>query len=356
MKRFLTSIILSFIILSAKAQSQDTINIIFIGDVMAHGLQLRTALKPGCDSLLSDSYDFSTYFKYIKPKFMNSNLVVANMEFPSGVTPYSGYPRFSAPNSLAKEAIKSGVDLFLTANNHICDKGKQGLDSTYSLYNRIGIPYTGFYASEKEEIENNPLIVNVSGINVAFINFTYAMNGYSVPEPYKVNFMDTIHVRKVIERAIERGADIIIATPHWGEEYNLDISENQSWWENFLYDCGVRVIIGTHPHVVQKVKYYGNRVTAFSLGNYISNMSITNGQIGMLFNLKLIKDKNGSINILKPDFEYLWCARGGKFEKNYTVIPIKTALNRKKDFISKEEYQKMKKEWSAIKLKFNIND
>jgi len=186
------------------AQDTDTIRITFLGDVMSHTLQLKAAHQAGKDTLNPDNYDFSSYFDKVRPLLDSADFVVANMEFPCGVRPFSGYPVFSAPESLPIEAKKSGIDLFLAANNHICDKGKAGLDSTYAIYNRLHMPFTGLYESEEDEFINNPYITYIRGIRTAFINFTYGTNGFGVSEPYRVNMQDSVHLKKVIQRATGR--------------------------------------------------------------------------------------------------------------------------------------------------------
>ena len=207
--------------LAARAQSADTVRLAFIGDVMSHHPQVTAALRAGADPAADSSYDYSDCFKYVRPFFDSADFVVANMEFPVGVRPYTGYPQFSAPPAAAYETLRSGVDLFLAANNHICDKGLAGMDSTYTIYSRMGVPFTGFYRSEGEELEKYPLTVSVKGIRIAIINFTYGTNGLPVPAPYRVSTMDTASVRAAVERAREQKADYIIAMPHWGEEYQL---------------------------------------------------------------------------------------------------------------------------------------
>ncbi|MDD2595225.1 MAG: CapA family protein [Bacteroidales bacterium] len=356
MARFPTTLLTLFSSVLLFGQAADTTRIVFIGDVMAHTLQLNTALISECDSSLSDSYDFGTYFKYLQPQFDSADFVVANMEFPCGVTPFSGYPAFSAPYSLPIEAKKSGIDLFLTANNHICDKGIEGLDSTYNFYSSLGVNFTGLYKSEEDERKNNPLILTINDISVTFVNFTYGVNGVgrNIPEPYKVNLMDTLHVKEVIGRAKERGAELVVALPHWGEEYYLDYSQTQKEWRDFLYACGADVIIGTHPHVVQKTEYDGLHAIAYSLGNFISNMSIVYGQIGMVYEMRLIREEDNTISILPPHIRYVWCARGGKLEENYTVIPILDFIEKKDAFMVDAEYRKMKREWDAIVKKFKL--
>jgi len=340
--------------LSVTPFEDDTVRILFIGDVMAHKLQLETALIDGGNASNPDDYDFSSYFKYIKPLFDSADFVVANMEYPTGVTPFSGYPIFSAPSSLDIEARNSGIDLFLKANNHLLDKGRAGIDSTRTILLREGIAYTGFYADKEEEYRCNPFIDSIGGICVAIINFTYGLNGFQIPEPYIVNMMDTTQIRKLVERAKERGAEFIIATPHWGEEYQLAESATQRRWRDSLYRYGVNAIVGTHPHVVQKCEYDTLHATAYSLGNFVSNMSIAYGQIGMVYELRLKRRPDSTIALLPPKIDYWWCARTNKLERNYTVVPIMEYIDKKEQF-KEGQYEKMVREWNAIVKKFGID-
>lgn len=314
---------------------------------MQHKMQLSAACINRSDTLSPDSYDYSSYFSRIPDALKEADFAVANMEFSCGLPPFTGYPAFSAPSSLAAEVQNAGIDLFLCANNHIFDRGTAGVRSTISVYDSLGAAYTGIYRDSSAMSVNYPYITDIRGIKAAFINFTYGTNGNSAD--YPVSRMDSSEVKKAIRKARSDGADIIIALPHWGEEYTLEPSPEQLRWQKMLYREGVRIIIGTHPHVIQPVdiSYCADgaidKLTAFSLGNYISNMSLKNTQAELLFNIKLAKDSKGAVSIAAADAIWLWCARGGKLEKNYTTIPIAEYLDRKDEFIIKEEYHKMKR-------------
>jgi len=340
--------------LAAVAQRPDTLRIVFIGDVMSHGPQAMAALRPGGDRNNPADYDYSACFRHVRDRFDAADYVVANMEFPCGVTPYSGYPFFSAPQSLAYEAKRVGVDLFLTANNHICDQGRVGIDSTYVIYSRMGVPFTGVYRSEGEEWEKNPLMASIKGYDVAFINFTYGTNGLDVPKPWHVNLLDTAHVQAVIARARERGADLVVALPHWGEEYHLLPSAQQRWWADFLHRNGVDAVVGGHPHVVQPVEFEPPFATAYSLGNFMSNQSDVNTQIGMLLELVLVGTTGGRLQIAEVRPTYTWCSRRRMLEANYTVIPILDWIGRRDEWLDKSDYDKMVREWNAFQKQFNL--
>lgn len=319
----------------------DTTSIIFIGDVMQHGYQIRSALKKGANPNNASSYDYSHAFKYIRGRIGAADIAVANMEFPTGTPPYSGYPHFSAPYSIVVEAADSGIDLFQLANNHMADKGKKGLERTLAVYDSLKLNYTGVYRNEREEQLHNPKIIEKNGLKIAFINFTYGTNGIPVPKPYIVNMMDSSAVKEAIRRGRERGADLIIALPHWGYEYQLYPSAQQKEWAGMLFRNGVNVIIGTHPHVPQSAEIHLNdtphprrygaveKMVFYSLGNYISNQSDPDyTQLGMMVKIYIIKNNlSGEIILGMPEYEYLWCFKKGEFDPDYTVVPVNNILH-----------------------------
>ncbi len=342
----------------------DTISILFLGDLMQHREQLSNALIPGADSAVYASYDYSCYFEHIDHIISDADFAVVNMEFCLGGVPYSGYPAFSAPESLAEECAEAGIDLFLCANNHILDRGRRGIRRSFEAYDDIGIPYTGIHRDSTTEQKDNPIIFDINGVSVAFINFTYGTNGIPTPAPYIVSRMERKAVSAAIARAKEREADIIIALPHWGVEYELEPSEEQREWQNFLYSQGVDAIIGSHPHVIQQVEsteYHDIQsrtipdpfhsypdspvssihVTAFSLGNLISNMSRHDTELGLAFRLDIGVTETGFASVIGFEATPLWCARPGKFHNSFTVIPIEEYLNRPEAFRDQWNHKKM---------------
>lgn len=307
----------------------DTVTISFIGDVMQHSPQLKSALTDHDNPSLSRSYDYSHAFKYTSGLLTGTDLAVANMEFTLGTYPYTGYPHFSAPAEIAVEAARSGIGLFQIANNHIADKGKSGLERTLDIYDSLAVPYTGVYRSCAAEEENNPKILSVKGIKIGFINFTYGTNGITVPDPFVVNRMDSLKIKEAIGRGFERGAEIMIALPHWGEEYHLYPSESQKELAAMLIRNGVKVIIGTHPHVIQKSETNDSTVVFYSLGNYISNQSEpVYTKMGLLVTITIARDNlTGKASVINSGHKYLWCFKKGEFEDDYTVVPVESFFN-----------------------------
>ena len=321
----------------------DTVSITFIGDVMQHGRQLESALQKGKDPCDPKSYDYSLTFKHIEKKLKEADIAVANMEFPLGTPPYTGYPVFSAPESVAWQAKESGIDLFLLANNHIVDKGKNGLLNTLETYEQMGGRYIGAYRNPTDEKELNPVFYNIKGIRVAFINFTYGTNGFAVPQPCVVNLMDSTKVKETIARAKQMGADMIICAPHWGEEYSLKPSGNQKKWAKMLLREGVNIIIGGHPHVPQSAEADKEHILFYSLGNYISNQTTPSyTQLELMVTVRIQKNfLTGETLLLKPEYEFLWCFKKGEFADDYTVVPVKEILGREELVKDKYQYRRM---------------
>ena len=339
---------------AAFAGKPDTVRIVFIGDVMSHGPQITAAMRHGGNPANPADYDYRSYFQYVQPWFQEADLVVANMEFPVGVRPYSGYPFFSAPPALPDEARRSRVTVFLTANNHLCDRGRAGLDSTYVHYSRLGVPFTGFYRSAGEEFENDPLILNIRGHRIALANFTYGTNGLPVPPPYHINRLDSTLIREVLARGKARGADFLIALPHWGEEYQLTPNASQRHWADLFFREGADAIVGAHTHVVQPVETRADgRPVAWSLGNFVSNQPFPYSQIGMLLSLTLVCDGD-DIHVADFSPTYLWCSRKHMLEANYTVIPILEWIGTRDRWLDPSEYDKMVREWTDLKHKFGL--
>lgn len=335
-------------------QPTDTTDIVFVGDIMQHGFQLKAAHIPGRDTLLPDSYGFGTWFKYVKRTLEEADFAVANMETTIEAPPYSGYPNFSAPISLVEAAKSSGIDLFLCANNHICDKGRRGLHNTIESYRNIGADFTGIYTDEADLCERDPFVTEINGMKVAFVNFTYGTNGIPVPPPFIVGEMDTLKVKASIQRGKAAGAEYIIALPHWGEEYSLIESDTQRKWGSFLLSNGVNAVIGSHPHVIQPIVETKDSlggiesVIAYSLGNFISNMSKMDTQMGYLFTLRLIRDGKGNVKMAEWGADMVWCPRKNGPEGNYTTVLVEDFIEKDDAFIRKSEHLKMKKTYERL--------
>lgn len=308
----------------------DTVTITFAGDLMQHAPQISSAKRLGAAN--NTDFDYSHTFKYVRELFLSSDIAALNMEFTLGEEPYMGYPLFRAPYRIADAAHENGVNLFFTANNHIADHGRDGLEKTVSYYESKGYAYTGVC---KDTVPYIPFIKVVKGIKLAFVNFTYSTNGNRVDKPFSVNRMDSLKVLGSVERAKESGADIVIAVPHWGDEYEYSANKTQRKWAAMLLEHGADIIIGGHPHVPQdyEINFNPDRslrsAVFYSLGNFVSNQNTPElTRMAMVVSIRIVKERiTGKIRVLEPWFDYLWCFKAGEFEQGFTAVPIDGVIN-----------------------------
>ncbi|HAY19152.1 MAG TPA: capsular biosynthesis protein [Rikenellaceae bacterium] len=342
----------------------DTVSVVFMGDMMMHRDQISNA-KVG-----EDNFELSEYFPRIEHLIKRADIAVANMEFTLAGKPYTGYPCFSAPDSYAEAVAESGVDIFLTANNHILDKGRKGIDRTLGIYSKMEsegrVRHTGAALSAQDDSLRFPLKVVSKGMRLAFINFTYGTN-FGISEEFpKVHRIDTAEIAGAIRSAKLSGADFIIALPHWGNEYVLSHSKQQGRLARWLAENGCDAIIGTHPHVPQDIETLTVTGTdgkcsrkvpvVYSLGNLISNMSAPNTQVGMMVTLRFTKDKFGDKNMLEPLLTMTWCSRPGHLTRSYTTIPIKEYVGKRGLWLNPWDYDKMITSYERVKKETGIVD
>ena len=344
------------------SECPDTVSIAFMGDVMMHQGQIENALQG------DGKYSFKSYFREISGIVEGADLAVANMEFTLAGRPYTGYPCFSAPDEYAAWAAGSGIDLFLTANNHILDRGKSGIERTLMIYDEMGrsshVRYTGCALDHVSDSLKNPLVLAVKGVRIAFVNFTYGTNQDIASEYPVVHRSDTSWIGGAIRRAKAAGVDFVIALPHWGNEYVLSHSESQHRLAVWMAEQGCDAIIGAHPHVVQDMETItvedeaGSRdvQVAYSLGNIISNMSAPNTRIGMIVTVRIVTDKDGRRSMLPWQLTMTWCTRPGTLTESYCTIPVKDYLDRRDLWIAPYDHDNMAENYERVKNITKIKD
>ena len=325
----------------------DTLTLTIIGDIMLHSRQME--------------YPYGPFLAGIAPRLREADFAIGNMEFTLAGEPYSGYPAFSAPDGYAEYAAECGIDIFLTANNHILDKGLKGLTRTLDTYKEMesswNVRFTGSAVDNDDKCGRYPLMVRKKGFNIALLNFTYGTNAGGLSESWPATFrMRREDIAGAIERAEEKMADFIIALPHWGNEYELRHSKSQMEMAKWLVSNGVDVIVGSHPHVVQDSCLIEGKPVFFSVGNAVSNMSAANTQLGLTVTLKFFRDGNGDKRMLEPEVTYNWCSLPGRLCDNYSTVEVKDFLDFMERWMNESDYYKMKRTYTYVRETTGVSD
>ena len=318
------------------AQDTTSVSLVFIGDVMGHGTQIKSAYNDN-----TGQYNYDGCFKYVSNIFEDADFAIANLEVTLAGPPFKGYPQFSSPDALAIAMKESGIDAMVTANNHCVDRRKQGLERTIDVLDSLSVPHTGTFKNEADRTRNNPILLRKNGIKIAIINFTYGTNGIPVSKPNIVNFLDEETIRADIKRAKELKPDKIIAFVHWGLEYQTLPNAEQKKFNAIFKDNGVDVVIGSHPHVLQPIKYQEDHFVVYSLGNFVSNQRTAPRDGGVIVRLELSKTQNKTL-VSDAGYYLTWVHTptiNGK--KEFMVLPV-TAFEKEALFMDAKAHKRLK--------------
>lgn len=305
-----------------QSEENQEISLLFVGDIMGHSPQINSAYDAD-----TKQYNYLPVFEKISPIIKENDFCIGNLEVTLAGKPFTGYPTFSSPDELASACKESGINIMVTANNHTCDRGKKGILRTISVLDSLQIPHTGSFISKEERENKNLLVLEKNNIKIGLLNYTYGTNGIPIPEPTEVNLIDTLQMKTDIDFAHQKNLDKLIVAIHWGDEYRQKPNENQKAIAHFLFENGVDIVIGSHPHVVQPLEYHPKtpeqkeKLVVYSLGNFVSNQRKPNTDGGIMVKIKLKKEKNETF-IAESGYYLSWVHKFNEDNKvKYEILP-----------------------------------
>ncbi|HIU33961.1 MAG TPA: CapA family protein [Candidatus Pullichristensenella excrementigallinarum] len=323
------------------------------GDVMVHDLQREFAEQS------DGTYDFFPQFYMIADSLADADYTILNLETTIGLykdQDYSGYPLFNAPEELLDALKDSGVDFLTLANNHILDRYFDGMVATIDHVEERGFDFAG--ANRTQEEKDTPKIVEVNGIRIGFLCYTQITNGmeeHSDPKAteFGVNYLKKADLSQDVQALRDAGAEVVIAMPHWGAEDSLEPTRNSINYATRMAAAGVDIVLGSHPHVIQPVEMYtftlnGEEkqfLVAYSLGNFISNMTRKNTYAGILLEFTLVEKEEGGFLIEDVGYVPVYCWRERRFIR---TIPSAKYYEQKPEGMSDSDFREMRKSAETI--------
>jgi len=295
------SFLLAFVVLTALTvdfgslhASDSQIEIVAGGDVMLGSWAQETILRNGWD------YPFQNLDTLLN----RADIVFANLEAPFGTGGKAFEKQYSfrvAPDLV--NVLKAGrINMINLANNHIMDFGPDVLKQTIALLGKNHIKYSG--AGSDLQKARLPAQFEIKGTKIAFLCYsltfpeefwatdTSAGTGF----PYDTFFFDDV-------RKLKRENDLVIVSFHWGGELLKSPKPYQVRLAHQTINAGADIILGHHPHVVQGIEVYHNKIIAYSLGNFVFGSFSENVRDSML--LKIYYGTNGIVKCkINPIFVY----------------------------------------------------
>lgn len=267
---------------------------------------------------VGEAQGYDMLFDYVRPFLQAADLAYTNFDgaMLEGAG-YTGYPNFNFNPALAAALKGAGVGLVSTANNHILDRGPEGLDATLAVLAANGIEQHGAAPSAgPSRPPYLPLTLSRDGesISIGFISATWGTNG--IADPFgQVNLLyqssdygSQGEVRQEILDAVARAAaetDIVVVAAHWGYEYEFYPRDTQIEAARRLAEAGADVILGAQSHTLQPVDIIdvgGRRVLViYSLANFLASQAAYQSQFysatSVIFYVGLARSADGQVRV-----------------------------------------------------------
>ena len=308
---------------SACRADADEARLYFTGDIIMHrpvkgSAQLHEIRDPVTrESLNNGGYDF--LFSRIRSRLCDGDLVLGNMEFPS-MPPYTSEQFvFNCPPVVLSAMKKAGFTAVTIANNHIMDQGPEGVRNTIDELDRNSIIRVG--AGKSEADARGGRIVTIRDMRIGITACTDLINkevprgsnGFFINRFFDPKFTDDV-------RSLKSRCDYCIVVVHAGDEYRAEPGPKETAVFRAIADAGADLVIGHHPHILQRTEEIkrpdGTRSLIFySLGNFISNQSGSGTRESAIVRLFLSRKKENiasRIELLPVLTSNTWDSSAGK--------------------------------------------
>ncbi len=242
--------------------SDGRLSIQFLGDTM-----LGDGAQP---KLNRNGYDWP--FQPGVKAALDGDFVIANSEaaFTHRTKPFIGSKEyFYASDPTAIGALQRvGIDALSLDNNHSMDAGPAGLTDSLTFLADGSMP--SFGAGPSLQRAERPLMLRSAAGTVGIVglgeDFGSSIRAEDAQAGTVVFSPET--VQRGVDQARADGADWVIAFVHWGDNY-MPINSQQRYWARLMVDAGYDMVIGTGPHVAQKIGFIDGVPIVYSLGNFV---------------------------------------------------------------------------------------
>lgn len=267
-------------------EKSPSIKMFFVGDIM---------LDRGVEYMIKKHGDSDCRFPFLKiaDDLEQADILFGNLEsiISDKGTKVGSIYSFRADPETIKGLKYAGFDILSVANNHIFDYGREAMEDSFQRLQEADINYVGggFLKNEACSL----VLKKVKGINIAFLGYTNVGSRYweATDTRSGICWLNEENLKLGIEKAKE-GADLVIVSVHWGDEYQSEHSKEQEYFGYLAIDIGADLVIGHHAHVIQPIEQYKNGYIAYSLGNFVFDQGFSEETMnGLLFEVIIQNNK-----------------------------------------------------------------
>jgi hypothetical protein len=288
-----------------------------VGDVLLH--------QPLAVQGFARTNHFQSLWSDLEPYLEKPDFMYANLEGPTAgaistdgraVTDpgnhfdhvaYTSYPLFNYSPELVPDLKASGIDIVSTANNHAMDRHWVGADRTIENLVKSDMPFSGTRTSDEAK-KTSPADTNwtttteKNGFKIGWVACSFSTNGntdsyHQVLLCFEQRAIVLDQIRKL---KADPSIDAVIATPHWGIEYDQIPGADQKKLAQDMVDAGAMIVFGNHPHVLQPVdklvaKDGHEGYVIYSLGNFVSGQKGVAKRASAIIYVGLTKNEKGEV-------------------------------------------------------------
>ncbi len=257
-----------------------TLTLAAAGDVTL-GFHLEAYLDELAQKGMPLSKRLSYPFERVQPILDGVDLCVVNLECPfteRGERLPKNF-NFRARPELVGALLAAGVDAVSLANNHMMDWGADGLADTLATLDQAGVARFGAGRTLAEA--RKPAVLERRGVKLGLLGYFF-LGDRNIEPPAVLagasrpgvagTYKDLPAMEKMLveDLAALRGqVDVPVVFWHWGREATHELEPYQPRLGRLAVEHGARLVLGSHPHVLQGVESYRGVPIVYSLGNFV---------------------------------------------------------------------------------------
>jgi poly-gamma-glutamate capsule biosynthesis protein CapA/YwtB (metallophosphatase superfamily) len=246
-----------------------------------------------------------------------ADITVGNLEstLSRAGAPRQGGDSFAAPPRVLQALGDAGFDVLSLANNHTGDFGRAALVQTLRRFDGGPIQHVG--AGRDRAAAWRPVVLRRQGVRFGFLAFNAigetpratptTPGAAEVRMQPRTGPLRAPDLRQVVRAVRTVAADVVIVLPHWGAQYTHVPVPDQRRVGRALLDAGADIVVGGHPHWVQRVQRHRGGLVVHSLGNFVFDMDfMRQTQEGVIADLVFAGERLRSVRftpyMIGPDF------------------------------------------------------
>lgn len=198
-----------------------------------------------------------------------------------------------------------GVDIVSLANNHAYDYGETAFLDTMETLENAGITYVG--AGRNLQEARRPVYYIINNMKIAIVAATQIekldhpdTKGATDSSAGVFRCWNGDNLLETVKEA-KANSDFVIVYLHWGNENETPIDWAQEKQAPEVVEAGADLVIGAHPHCLQKIDVIQGVPVMYSLGNFwFNSKTIDTGMI------KITLDESGL-----QSYQFIPCIQTG---------------------------------------------